>query len=593
MPIYLAMVISALLTHAAFSGSYSAEVLKNPPALGHGFSPFKMKVRKPCLKAPIHIAGQSHAELHLDYHLDRQKVKNEILGEVSHGVNLVLVKGKQSLKIRELFTSDTLQKSLIYKASYLTKTETTGGDMEKSALGKKLAETQDEQALRQNCGHEYVSKIHHGGTIYIAIHMTFLDIQAKQEVEHRIETSFLGLKKVIKNNYYSKHALKSTLVSVRAVQRGGDSAALDRVLKKHDTASCQLDQPDKCQNLIVGLLDYAVNTKSGFPSQLIDSPLGFETVSYRDNGFPELAKQAPAPWSQASQNALTQIADTLLDYTRLAGVAEDKQRQDLVKHADRHRFGVQLTDLRRNMIAVRNAAKACYRTPDRCLEEYADLKQVLRPLDRRILEIVRDTFWLCAMNLASHKSDIDKLKVYFDADDCDELADAIDPVAKLDVSDLGLESLRVLMPHEGLHELVATRNRIRDMASLALAPNLRVLNLRHNRIASLRGLARHDRLTKIDIAHNAITSVSAINGLPNIDLVNIYGNPTEDVDSLDRGRMAVVFTLAEACAQRLADYLEQGIVSQKDIDAHPGTIPHQAGTQKIIWKTCEQLASEL
>lgn len=87
-----------LLSATAFCGRYSSSVLKSKPVLGHGFSPYLVKAREGCLNASRQFVSDSRAEVYFDYHIDSAKEKREILGEVSHGINLVLPKENRALR---------------------------------------------------------------------------------------------------------------------------------------------------------------------------------------------------------------------------------------------------------------------------------------------------------------------------------------------------------------------------------------------------------------------------------------------------------------------------------------------------------------
>lgn len=381
----LVAAIALPIADQGHSDSYLSEAFATTPKLGQGLFSKLVQLREPCLTGEPRYIKQSIAEVNLDYHRSHANETRRLVMAAAHGANVLIVKGKQTVKLTELFHDTSLQTTLVYRAKYVTKISGEGGQLALSPLGEKLVSIGDPDMIKQNCGEHFVSKLVYGGELNLFINFRFRTMEAKREIENKIEVSVLGLKKVIKNTHYSESARKETEISIAAMQHGGDPKVLEQILGNHPTHDCELTNPKACDELVGALIEYAIETKQGFPSQLDSNPLRIETKPYFDSPYGVLAEQAPPAWDYVNQESLFELTEKLAEQLSLKKAALQARKQGRVDTDMVVDWEHQLTLVTQNILAIRSGIAACNRTPLGCHDIQQGVFEDLNTIDKGIL----------------------------------------------------------------------------------------------------------------------------------------------------------------------------------------------------------------
>ncbi|MGI5893172.1 MAG: leucine-rich repeat domain-containing protein [Candidatus Merdivicinus sp.] len=97
-------------------------------------------------------------------------------------------------------------------------------------------------------------------------------------------------------------------------------------------------------------------------------------------------------------------------------------------------------------------------------------------------------------------------------------------VTDLDLSGLGLDSLKGLAYLPNLSWLDASDNELRSVSSMGDCPYITWLDLSNNNISSLTGINRLKRLEELDLSNNSLTSASTLGNLNFLTTLNLSNN---------------------------------------------------------------------
>ena len=105
-------------------------------------------------------------------------------------------------------------------------------------------------------------------------------------------------------------------------------------------------------------------------------------------------------------------------------------------------------------------------------------------------------------------------------------------ITDLDLSGLGLTSLKGMQYLPNLSWLDASDNELKSVSSIGRCDYLTWLDLSDNNITSLSGITKLDKLTELNLANNSLSTVSSLRNLNELETLDLSGNKMTSSSSL-------------------------------------------------------------
>jgi hypothetical protein len=278
--------------------------------LGEGYNFKEERFASECVMGSPIYAGAPESAIQYDRSMSSTELSDSLGFSVGAKARYRLISGSLSAKFASESSASDFSEVTVYSANYKfknVKLNYTG----LTPVGQQAKGSSSESNLvwenwQRTCGHEYVSEITLGASLYISIKVEFATRADKSSfnAEFNIKGLMFGASGAL--NQASEKFGSRGFITIRAYQLGGDVSKLSKALSaetdvdgKHVSAliRCSMEDPSACLAVLDRAIDYATQE---FPEQIKpdynpDNPAGPAELLYITRPWEELALYPPPP----------------------------------------------------------------------------------------------------------------------------------------------------------------------------------------------------------------------------------------------------------------------------------------------------------
>lgn len=604
-------------THEGPSTSYQTKDVISPDAgiaiLGQGYDSHSESFRSRCADYTDHYiyAGTPQAEVRFDKSLSHEELLDildvNVSGKMSYGAfnakgaaTFATEAASSNLSESLVFVSQTRGRSVLMDQAQLTR------------LGRDAAASGDSQAIRTDCGDQFVRRVDLGSQLLINVKFEFANQDIKANFEAEIDFDYLslfsvaGAAKVASEKYHN-----NIQVAISALQIGGKVQELNKALAATSDGdglaivNCDFAHPEACQKALSKLIKYATTNYvaqiANLDYNIKDSTagaafLGYEVVDYYGGGLRELYPNPSPVLASEIQEARDRLA---LQYSIQSAHRRraEKLKGMRLSHDEERRISRVASTLQDNVAKIVRTAQTCYEFPLRCVAteaaltlgaynagdlsktlvfyDYCMLQDVIKPRLKKTVAAISDLFG------ASSR------------DSCEDIETDLQNEVVIDLAGKDLFDLRPLRNLPKLQALNLANNRVLNLSPLATLPQLRYLNVRHNQISNAAALTALKHLTSLDIAYNRLIDSSDLAKIPNLRQLKMQFNDVRDFSPVAGANFELLYkSLDDICAQERQWLRQQGYADNQTLDAYANVnfVPYYHGTGErspdYSWVAC-------
>jgi Leucine-rich repeat (LRR) protein len=119
-----------------------------------------------------------------------------------------------------------------------------------------------------------------------------------------------------------------------------------------------------------------------------------------------------------------------------------------------------------------------------------------------------------------------------DLDHCQKLESALKKAQVIDLRNESVQDLTPVFPFEGVSQLLASNNQITKIAGIEGLKNLEILDLGNNAIEDISALPALKKLNQLRLAKNAIKDIKPILGMTQLEKLSLAYNKVRDIEGL-------------------------------------------------------------
>jgi hypothetical protein len=273
--------------------------------------------------------------------------------------------------------------------------------------------------FRQECGDQFVSQMQYGATLFVSFQLVFASLSSKQTYENTIGTSgFAGLSDASTSTQeiITSQKLAGTM-NLLAYQGGGNPSDLAQIFANNTNGyyitSCSFSSLTQCQQVINGVLNYAVNN---FPNQVNitngeivgnAAPIGYTYLPYTILGL-NASSTVITPEITQARDTLENLYNTLQEQnvfiSHILGSWTNKyMTSDVLAYMQATLSNITYNI---NLLEDQNTgAITCFTQPSNCISIEQSLVALMSDVDESFIESFDTAFSLycntcCNTNLA-------------------------------------------------------------------------------------------------------------------------------------------------------------------------------------------------
>jgi hypothetical protein len=342
---------------------------KEVPVLGRGYKTEQDQFVGNCVDGEITTVSIANATATLDAALKNTKASDVMGFNASARARYGAIAVSGSVNIFKESVSDEFSISALWLSEYETLSKTFGKKENFTELTKKLTE----RGFNETCGDEYVREIVEGGRLLINLRFTFASSEIKEKFEAIFSFKSPPVETDIEYKQFSERYSRDTRITVTAKQLGGDASKLTGLFgsspgAKDEYVKCTLGDYKNCASVLGNIIEYAKDTKAGFPSQLApNSGIPPYVLSSKTAKYTNLGKQV------INYPYLTEV--TIQARERLDRRFEEEFRSSVIgdRLLELKLLGEQTKKIKTekekadaNVTKLLSASKTCYDNPSQC-----------------------------------------------------------------------------------------------------------------------------------------------------------------------------------------------------------------------------------
>lgn len=532
--------------------------------LGEGYNFKEERFAGECVMGTPVYAGAPESSIQYDRSLSEMEMADSFGFSIGAKARYGLISGSISAKFASESSANNYSEVTVYSAHYKfknAKLNYTGlTPVGQQAKGSSSSSNQIWESWEKTCGHEYVSEIALGASLYISIKVDFATRADKDSfnAEFNIKGPMFGASGTL-NKASAKFGSRGA-ITIRAYQLGGDVSQLSQALSAETNVTgqnisalinCSMEDPGACLAVLDRAIDYA--TKE-FPQQIKPeynpgNPAGPAELLYITRPWEELALYPPPPLIAegvrvARQDLGCQFEQNLKYRTRVRALKTGKlllspRQQTRIEQIDE--------DVSHNFNLINEAATVCYTQMDKCVAKVDEVKEKLKSFNEKDFEIYPESFaqWYSIKELPDTDKDVKYTVntlveiVKAEVNNFDQVEDkartaenVLNNLPKLSLISKNIVDLRPLSSLTNLTNLSLYYNPILDTSPLAALTKLISLWVLYDQIVDISPLASLTDLTSLNFEGNQIRDVSSLSSLTKLTNLNLYNNQVVDVSSL-------------------------------------------------------------
>lgn len=385
---------------SVLNGEISGQASRLPNGLGQGFESDTQTLKANCITGDLVYAGGPAAEVNYTQDVTYDEVLDNISGglNVGVGINIFDIKGAADFASKE--ASDAFSSTITLTSTAAVKSAVLQ-NIRLTDLGKAMAKDgQVSEAVRKNCGDEFVSQIDYSAKLFINTKFRFNSAQDRLEFKGSASMSLLGIGELGGNiSKLSDNLKKNSSVSITAKQIGGNPENLSKILDD-SVISCNLaDFEAKCLPMLKALVKYA---REDFPASLAQDPVptsskGWAEILYKTDKYsdhPILSGSDVVTFvpqkndslltreiEQARNNTYDEYEKQMTAYVRASDLLRDFPLDD----SQREKVTAVMEATAQNRKSLANVGEICLKTPTSCIEQFEKYKANAVAFDERNL----------------------------------------------------------------------------------------------------------------------------------------------------------------------------------------------------------------
>ena len=510
-----------------------------------------------CVQGTMVSTGAGESSLQLDQQMSESQLSSELGFSFGARARYGVTEASLAANFVNRSMSNAFSVSAIYSAHYnFAPRKVVSNTLQLTKVGISVSRPEQFDRWTETCGDYFVDEVRKGAKFYFSIRVDFSSQAQKTEFSSQFSLSgSLGSVSTSLQQATQKYG-SNVRVTVSAYQLGGDISKISGIFDASggvtDYLSCTLGKFESCAKVIANAIQYAADTRTGFPSQLAagqvpgPSDLAYGVSSYKAYGiyphdFPGLA--------QVVQLARDSLAKTFEIAYRQRLTADRLLETQLVLTRRKEIEGVRDT-INTNLNTILSVSKICYEQAVQCPTAVNTMK--LDDVDTASL--FPDSFsTLCAASLLNDPTDplretiqslinvVDNGGHPDDAIDCRIYERLLAKVRVIDLSKNMLSDISVFASLGNLERLILDDNGIKDVAPLSYLTQLEYLSLNHNKIVDVTPLGGLVLLKTLSLDDNRIKDIKAISSLSLLEYLSIPNNQISDIQPIaDLPRLTIV-----------------------------------------------------
>ncbi|MES2504690.1 MAG: kelch repeat-containing protein [Myxococcota bacterium] len=345
------------------------------PLLGQGYNSERQSLAGECVTGDVVLEGRPEASISYSTSISEQQLASELGFEVGAKARLGLLAASASTNFYNASKSDEFSISAIYTGSYFFKNRVLRHP-------KVLRDIRNAERWREGCGDEFVVQQTLGAKLFFSIRIDFLNEQEKNSFAARFsfDAPFASASAEVERATTSLS--KRTKVTINVLQLGGHVDRVTEIFGNKDQSAyqvvqCSSGQFEHCKAVLEKAVEYATNTRTGFPAQIKASAaiLSSTTQDYRAADIhiemtPELSQQIKLVRKRLSEK-YDEVYTQYMQVRRLV-------RESVVRVSSRQRthFLRMENSLFDSLREITEASLLCFNSPRDCSSAYADIRDV-------------------------------------------------------------------------------------------------------------------------------------------------------------------------------------------------------------------------
>ncbi|MDM8563469.1 hypothetical protein QUF54_08965, partial [Candidatus Marithioploca araucensis] len=268
-------------------------------------------------------------------------------------------------------------------------------DDQLNELGHSVYDIENQQCFRTVCGDRFISQTERGASLYVALQFNFTSEQEKKQFTQTFGMGFgfdgLSANLELAVNSMSERSKENNRMTIKALQTGGDVAALGNILGGNaegtiaPALTCSFTSIEDCNRAIQKIIDY---TSGSFANGVRDNPatLGYKFAQYEEIGiFPKLESEVTPEILEARVRLAQEYATQIQDREQVEFIIKEfSVMLDSSQIRERTKLG---NDLDVNIEILRNAAGVCFGNLVNCVSKKEEAFNSLISYDKDLLEV--------------------------------------------------------------------------------------------------------------------------------------------------------------------------------------------------------------
>lgn len=600
----------ALMSNAVLAQDISIPVNEKTSALiGTGYSSENQANNGQCLDGEVVYVGKQDANFNLDTTVRQEALEKSLGMEAGFRVRTGVTTYSGSAKFLKASKSNSHSITLNYSADYSFKQRLLSNP-KLNTIGEKFRDNPDR--FKKTCGDNFIYKQTLGAKLFYTLKINFDSKEARDFFEAKVKMSssmnsaYAGLRNA-KNHFSSK-----TKVTFTAYQLGGDISKLTSLIsdvENTDTnknsayafVECTLGSLEKCENVMKAAINYATDTRKGFPSQLspdstdtAQGPAVLENFAKDYKHIGEYIEFSPE-LTFTVKTARKKLSKLFEDVFAQQNTAYQLVNEGIVRLSPAQKESLQKVEshLYEQMQFLAEGIEYCYDKPGECPEVFNQLKTEVKLYDENIFTVKRESFAQhCDFSLSPFSSEALRHSINVlvkKAKDIDP--DFFAPGSEGQQIDTCSHAETVLMKQEALD---LSGLDISDITPISSLTNLRNLNLSFNKIVDISELKNLIHLRKLNLNNNKISSIASLSGLRGLEEIHLVNNSIQDVSPIAELRMVRKLDIRNNNEKLECPYYDKKICYVIDFDKKISIVPlNNLGSENRKFPTASKLGDQV
>jgi hypothetical protein len=386
------LIFVVILAQFAIKATFASEIVAATSAKvdpGGAYDSNHQAFLGQCIAPKYHLTGSEGASGQFTLQNDQTMTENQLGFSAGAKARFGLITTTAEARFLKATKSNDFSVSAVWVSDYTLLSYKIDYDAQLTDPGS--AALSDPARWAQLCGNEYVDEITRGAKLFFSIRIDFASKEVKEEFQakFKIADPTIGSAEGALQKASSEFS-KQSRITISALQIGGDSSKFtqifpDTIEGRLSFVSCSLGEFHKCQDVIQSALKYAVDTKTGFPSQLSDKSapnhVVYRTSLYSAHGiFPPYSSEMTASLEKVRTEVHTKFEQELTT----ASLIDSLLAIDVVPQR-KQRLLAEQKKSDDNLRALAAAGNVCYTDFKRCVQAHDSL--ALQEINIKALEL--------------------------------------------------------------------------------------------------------------------------------------------------------------------------------------------------------------